>query len=341
MFWLNLKDYANKYFGILSSIIFFAGFIIDYIFLPAITNVSMIYFSVVYFISLGILIYVKEIFYKNNIFLNFIISFISGSYASFVFVYYIRGGDLLINLPILSVILFFMFANEFIKKKYRLLVELLTYSIITIFYFIFLIPVITRSLSDKEFYLSLLISFIFLYTYLYCIYQISKDDLRIKLHYFLAVPILFLGFCFYFKVLPAVPLSLHYSSFYGQVESEIVEGEKYYIYDNPISRNLNIFKSYFLRRSAQATDLTNGLYFYSEIEAPIDFNFKITNTWQYYNPNSNSWSIVSEVSYSASGGRKGGYRGYSYINNLKPGKYKVLVLVNDSRYIGSASINVK
>lgn len=338
------RERLEKYADYISGIFFFVGFVFDYFTVSSILSPWATYISLAYFLGVAILIYLKELYFRGNVFFDFVISFLLGSYASMVFIYYIRGGDLIVNLPILFAIGAFMFANEFLKKKYRLMVELATFGVTTIFYFIFITPIIMKGVGDRQFYVAISIAFVFLFFYLYFLYRVSKEEKKFKIHYFLTIPILLLGLAFYLKVLPAVPLNLHYSGFYKNISSEIIEGEKYYTYDGKINRNFdvqNFDSSTFLQRVVVPTSSEERLYFYSEIEAPIDFNFNVTHRWQYYNENKKAWQTVSEVTYPVSGGRVGGYRGYTYITNLQKGKYKVSVLVNGDRYIGSSSIVVK
>ena len=335
----NLKSLATKYFGLASAIFFFAGFVWDYFMAPSILEPLAIHLSGGYFLMLTILIYLKEVRLKNNIYFKLFVSFALGFYASLIFIYYIRGGDILVNLPILFILFFFMFANEFVKNKYRKLVELSSFSITTIFYFIFIIPVIVKSLSDMQFYIALFSSFVFLFFYLKFIFDKDEELKRYRLHYYIISPILLLALAFYLKLLPAVPLSLHYSGFYKSINSNLDNaGVRYYDFNSKINRDI---MSLGVRKIKKEDLIDNKVYYYSEVEAPTNLNTIITHTWDKYDEKSSKWVNISKVSYPAVGGREGGYRGYSFINVNSEGKYRVSVIINGSRYIGSAKIIIE
>lgn len=353
-FFKNLKIFLREKFEIFSGLFFFIGFALDYFGLPSVLSKVSLYIGFSYFIIIGLLIFVREFFVSNNISKNIIIKYkaffdisiaiLLGSFTSFSMVYYLRGGDIIVNLPILSIILILMFANEFLRKKYRIVTELIAYSISTIFFFIFAIPIILKGVGDREFAIAMIFSFVYLYLYLRLMYSLNKENnksskrdsgLKIKLHNYIILPILLLCVAFYFKLIPAVPLNLHYINFYKNIYSYNEGGKKYYEYEWKINRGFNF------KRVVSLRDLGGDkIYFYTEIEAPIDFVFRATHKWEYYNESKKVWETVNEVTYDVNGGREGGYRGYTFINNLKKGEYKVSVLINGNRYIGSARIYV-
>ncbi|MFT6883197.1 MAG: hypothetical protein ACJAVY_002000, partial [Marinoscillum sp.] len=46
------------------------------------------------------------------------------------------------------------------------------------------------------------------------------------------------------------------------------------------------------------------------------------------------WEIIDNIGYDINGGRDGGYRGYTFKNNVKPGFWKVEVITEEELVIG-------
>ena len=76
------------------------------------------------------------------------------------------------------------------------------------------------------------------------------------------------------------------------------------------------------------------VYVFSSIFAPTDIKKLIFHRWKWYNDETGKWEIVEDIGYDITGGRDGGYRGYTYKNNVKPGLWKVEVITEEELVIG-------
>ena len=345
---LGTTSFLKKYFEHISVIIFILGFLLDYFTLPDVTSAWAVLTGFILFIGIGSLIYFREYLETDELnfkdedkyvnYLSLVITFFLGSFTSFVFVYYLRGGDIIYDLPILFLILGLMISNEFIKNKYRLYVDLASYALSTIFFFIFAVPYILKVVNSFTFLLSLIISYYVIYIYLREIHKVNLEVLKVKIQNYVLIPI-FLMFVLYFSnIFPAVPLSLNHSNLYKKILVENINinnsSQKKYTKESEINRNI------FLKRIVNKSE-NNIIYYYSELQAPTNLNAKVSHVWEYYDARNSKWIVVNNISFNVKGGREEGYRAYSYITNLNIGEYRVKVLVDDKRLAGKLNFEVK
>ncbi len=346
------KNFIARNFKHISAFLFVFGFVLDYFTLPNVTSIYSIYVGAIFMFLLGMLLYFREALETEKInikneekyvsFLSLSVALLLGSFTSFVFVYYIRGGDIISNIPVLLLILFLMLSNEFIKNKYRLYIDLITYSLATIFYFIFAVPYIIKIINIYTFLISLTISNVILYFYLKEIFLLNKDILKYKLHNYLLVPSIFLFLLYSTSMFPAVPLNLKYSGLYKDIKVTRSDVNVNTNTNSVLNYELisKIKRNIFLQNIVEKSE-TSEINFYVELQAPNNLKGKITHLWEYYNIKNSKWTKINEVNYNIYGGRSEGYRGYSTINNLNVGEYRVKVLLDDKRLAGKISFVVK
>jgi hypothetical protein len=83
-----------------------------------------------------------------------------------------------------------------------------------------------------------------------------------------------------------------------------------------------------------------SLYLYSAVFAPIKLQTKILHIWQHYDDTANEWRTQAVVSYPISGGRDGGYRGFSVKSLPAKGHWRVDIETADGRIIGRVAFSV-
>jgi hypothetical protein len=62
--------------------------------------------------------------------------------------------------------------------------------------------------------------------------------------------------------------------------------------------------------------------------------------WQVYNEKSDQWQTTDKRKYGIVGGRDGGYRGYSFKKNIRPGTWRVDVKTDDGLLLGRIGFEV-
>ena len=86
----------------------------------------------------------------------------------------------------------------------------------------------------------------------------------------------------------------------------------------------------------------NPVYFYSAVFAPTRITeTRIVHHWQYFDEKNGAWGTRSRIEFSISGGRDGGYRGYSLKTNMEPGLWRVRVETTRGQVLGQKSFWVE
>jgi hypothetical protein len=90
----------------------------------------------------------------------------------------------------------------------------------------------------------------------------------------------------------------------------------------------------FWRKNQSEIHLAAGkpLYCVAAVFAPVGLNTQLVHHWRYYDEKQ-GWVSRSRISFNLTGGRQGGYRGYSYKRNLTPGEWSVAVETEDGRTV--------
>ena len=83
-----------------------------------------------------------------------------------------------------------------------------------------------------------------------------------------------------------------------------------------------------------------SLSVYSAVFAPISLSTAIVHEWQWYDSSKHKWVTKADIAFAISGGRDGGFRGYSTLSNIQPGKYRVSIETLSGQIIGRLYFNV-
>jgi hypothetical protein len=328
-----------------TSYIFLLGFIIDFVTLPSPDTSASWIIGMVYMLLVGMAIIAREYYSIRSIspkretyagYAFFATAFFMGSFLSFIFVYYFRSSDIIASLPIILGLFVFVILNELINtRKIRLLFDISLYFLGSFFFIIFLVPIFVGTVSDKAFILSAVITILYFTSYFYTLSYINKVKLKVYRREMLICTsiLLFVIFLFVAKILPAVPLSLKSSGVYKSV---IKTGNNYLA----ISEDKNLYNKIFNPRTYSISN-ADDLYYYSSVHAPTSISTRLSHTWERYDKKSDNWISSPKITYNIAGGRAGGYRAYTYKDNLDEGKWRVTVRSEDDRVIGRYTFKVK
>jgi hypothetical protein len=90
----------------------------------------------------------------------------------------------------------------------------------------------------------------------------------------------------------------------------------------------------FWRQTSKVVHLTPGepLYCVSAVFAPSGLDTRLYHRWSRYDAN-RGWIDAPRIGFNLAGGRQGGYRGYTFKQNLAPGDWKVTVESEDGRTV--------
>ena len=83
------------------------------------------------------------------------------------------------------------------------------------------------------------------------------------------------------------------------------------------------------------------VYVFSSVFAPTKLNTEIFHKWQYYDEANEQWIESDKLGFSISGGRDGGYRGYTLKSNIQEGLWRVDVVTKRNQLLGRVKFVVK
>jgi hypothetical protein len=90
----------------------------------------------------------------------------------------------------------------------------------------------------------------------------------------------------------------------------------------------------FWRRVSKELHVKPGerIYCVSAVFAPTGLDTRLYHRWSHYDDN-RGWVTTSHIGFDLAGGREGGYRGYTWKQNLAPGEWRVAVETENGRTV--------
>ena len=261
-----------------------------------------------------------------------------GGLFSGMLIFYGRAGSWYESWPFLLVILGVIFGNEIIKERSQRLIFNLSVLFIGMFsYIVLLIPVIIGKMGPVVFVGSGLLALVIMFWYVRGLRRIVPKF--IALHQRLIV--FSIGFIFalfnilYFtNVIPPIPLSLKDVGIYHSVV-RFDTGEYQLTYEKT-----SWWEWY--RDSDKVFHPTKGgnVFCFAAVFAPTRLQTDIYHQWQKYDEEKGEWEDTSRISYPISGGRDGGFRGYTLLSAYTEGRWRCQVETARGQVLGSAVFEI-
>ena len=135
-------------------------------------------------------------------------------------------------------------------------------------------------------------------------------------------------------MIPPVPLSLKEIGVYHGM-SRTKDGEYNLSFETALWYELGKKTSAIFHRRAG-----EPIYAFSSVFAPTRLDTEIVHHWYYFDEGKGNWVSSNLVNFPISGGRDGGYRGYSVKENTLPGKWRVDVETPRGQIIGRFGFEV-
>jgi hypothetical protein len=270
-------------------------------------------------------------------FLLLMLQFLFGNLSSNLLVLYGRSGTLAGSSIFLALLLSMLIGNEFLKTRYgQLRFNIAIYYTLVFSYLMIALPTfVFHNIGAWIFLASGAASLVFIAAFLWVVYAVVLRGKYRKRHLFevsLNVAAVFFAFnIFYFlNIIPPVPLALKEIGIYHSV-SRSTPGVYTLTYEKP-------YWFAFWRSTSPTYHLTAGNpgYCWSSVFAPTGLSTPIVHAWEHYNEQTQKWEILSRISFAISGGRDGGYRGFS-TKTLSPGKWRCDVETEGGQLIGRMS----
>jgi len=132
---------------------------------------------------------------------------------------------------------------------------------------------------------------------------------------------------YFFRLIPPVPMALSN----GIVAHNIKVENNKYVVTYETDEWYVFWRKHRLKFIQKPED---DVYVFSSIFAPTDLEKTVLHRWKWYNEDNRKWEIIEDIGYDITGGRDGGFRGYTYKHNLRQGLWKVEVLTQEELVLG-------
>lgn len=338
----KFRRFIKKYEKYAPLLFFIGGFIFDTLTLGRIDRTYDLVVLCLHMTSLTITIYLYNLAddgrWKNTFleryedFFPLAIQFFFGGLSSAYVIYFSRSVSLSKTASFFIILLALLFANEFLKKRIsNKYLQFSVYFFISFTFFAFMVPVFIKEINTTIFLFSGGISFSVTLLLILATFFVSPST-RAEIHLGKLIGLIIgiyamINLFYFFRLIPPVPLALDE----GIVAYQIRRENNDYVVTYEREEPYIFWRDHCLRFSYNPNE---KVYIFSSIFAPTDLEKSIFHRWQWYNETTDKWESVEDISYEITGGRDGGYRGYTYKNNVKEGVWKVAVTTEEELILG-------
>lgn len=347
-----LNEYKSKFLAYyeanetkLDVVFFLGGFLVDILMLSDIDDVFSITQQVVYLAVIFFLLYYEILFRmfrwkpsgrmaKYWEYRTLLLHFILGSLLNLYSLFYIKSASVLNSLIFLAIMILIICANELPGvKKSNISVKVGMFGICVFSFFAILFPLALGFVGWTPLLLSVAATggiFYLLYKMLAKIIPEPLIVMRTILAPGFSVIALFFVFSF-MGWIPPVPLSVIEQGVYHNVEK--VEGDYLLSTERPWWKFWHSGDQHFV---AQPGD---KIFYYAQIYSPTRFSDEIYVQWSQKNAKGN-WIPADKIPLKIVGGRKTGFRGFTYKSNYQPGDWRVQILTSMGQEITRMDLKV-
>jgi hypothetical protein len=274
-----------------------------------------------------------------RVMLAFVAEFMIGCLLSGILVFYTRSAAITASWPFVLMLVIVLFGNEFLRNYKERLAFRSTLLFFTIYaYTVFTLPTLLHHIGPDSFLESSAVAVGVFVVFMIALALAGWKRLRVSLVEIIGgtvAVLVFVNVSYFTGIIPPLPLSLadvgvyhsiaHTAQGY-EVQAETITHKWWDIdYIEPVDVNLVPGDS---------------LSVFSSVFAPTSFSSAIVHRWEWYNPTTKKWETKAEIAFGISGGRDGGYRGYSTVSNIDPGYYRVSIETMSGQVIGRIYFNV-
>jgi len=338
----GLRKFIRRHEKYAPVIFFMGGFIFDTLTLGRIDRLYDLIVLCLHMTSLTITLYLYNLAddgrWKNTFleryqeYLPLAIQFFFGGLSSAYVVYFSRSVSLSKTVSFFIILVALLLANELLKKRIsNKYLQFSVYFFISFTFFTFMIPVFIKEMNTDIYIYSGLVSLICTLVLIGVIYAISPSTrAEIKLGKLLGMIFgiyLTVNAFYLLRLIPPVPLALeegiaaHSVSVVNNDYVVSYESDEWFIF----------WRDHKLKFTYEAGQ---DVYVFSSIFAPTGLEKTMIHRWTWYNDQTAEWELAEDIDFEITGGRSGGFRGYTYKNSVKPGQWKVQVLTREELLLG-------
>lgn len=259
-----------------------------------------------------------------------------GLFSAFI-IFYTKSGTLAKSWLFFLVLAVLLVGNERFRRRYQRFTFQLSIFFVALFsYAIFALPVLVGAMGVGVFLAGGIVSLIATWLFVLLLAQVTPQQIaqsRQALLWSIGGIYALFHLLYFANIIPPIPLSLKGSGVYHAVERTVqgyavrYEPARWYAFFSETS-------------SLYHWQEGEPIYFFSSVFAPTRFTAAIFHRWSYYGAVEERWIEYANVSFPIMGGRDGGYRGYSFITGIRPGKWRVEVVNGRGQVLGQEKFTV-
>ena len=265
------------------------------------------------------------------------IQFLAGGLFSAYVIYFTRSASFSTASLFLLVLVALLVANELIwRREWSVYLLIGVYFLAVFCYFTFFMPVVLGTMGFGVFLTGGLVSAglviaLILYLDAHHVFGGAREFLG-AVGLVLALLAAMVGF-YVNDWIPPVPLALQEGGVYHDVTRQngafVLRYEKP-PWDRPWQNDDDPFHYV----------PGDTVHCFAAVFAPTTLETKVYHRWQYYDPDREAWVQTDRIGYQVVGGRRRGYRGVTFKQNVRPGAWRVTVETADRRPIGRIRFEV-
>ena len=258
-----------------------------------------------------------------RLFSPLIVQFTFGALLGASLIFYWFSGAFSVSWPLMAIIVLLLIFNDTFRHYFiKPLVQISVYFFCTISLFSLALPFLFNSLNVWLFVAASAASIILFlpgihYLFFWANYlHTQKRQLSILIILIAGV----MNLLYFTDITPPIPLALREAGLYHSIKSS----KGAYVMQGEYEDFLDSVKSTIFGQTLHMQS-SGKVYVYTAIFAPAKLNTTIVHRWQYYDEAKKDWVTIDKPSFTISGGRKDGYKGYSWESNLAVGRWRVSV----------------
>jgi len=343
----SLRTFYLGYERIAAPTVFLGGVAYDTLTVTRMDRFSENLFILGYLIVLGIMIVAVGRHQQDRLkggfirqytdYFPLVIQFLFGGLLSIYAIFYFRSTPLSVSSIYFFLVVGLLVANEFFKNRLMNLKLLLVLYLFSWFSFlVFFVPVLVGSMGTMVFLFSSFLSPFPVGVLIYFIYRrrLIERRLDILVHLSLMVTVTVLFVLLYgLNLVPPVPLALEEAAIYHDVQRSGERFELTYA-QNTWTEQFSLYEDQVPWRTGET------VHAYVSVFAPVNLKNTVRHQWQYYDEDEDNWVTTDDLSYEIVGGRRGGYRGTTFKKNVRPGTWRINVLTENNRILGSFDFTI-
>lgn len=333
------KKFVEAHERPMGAVMLFVGFVLDSLTLRSPDRFAENAVFVLYTIAAAaciVLVHLKKESRHKKWFI-LALQFFLGALFSMSLVFYYRASSFSASWPFLLLLAIYLVGNEIWRDKYSFLVAQVGVFFTAVFsYFIFLFPILLKAVSAWTFVVSGLASLAVISLLLRVIRSVNPEEFNKSYNHLVKIVggvFILINILYFTHLIPPIPLFLKDAGIYHSIARNTSGG---YVASSE-EEKFSFFRFHPLYHILPG----EGLYAWSSIYSPSNFDLGVIHTWEHYDEEEREWVRSFRINLSISGGREQGFRTYSKKSSIEEGLWRVTISNDEGRVIGRMKFEVE